>query len=71
MNPIWFEIRAAAYAGKGDFENAQKDQATAVSRAKKLVGNTAPQAARLAEVQVRQAMDRRPVRLLLRSGTVS
>jgi uncharacterized protein len=49
MNPIWFEIRAAAYAGKGDFENAQKDQATAVSRAKKLGWNTAPLAARLAE----------------------
>ena len=49
MNPIWFEIRAAAFAGKGDFENAQKDQETAVGKAKRLGWNTAPQQARLAE----------------------
>jgi TPR repeat protein len=49
MNPIWFEIRAAAYAGTGDFQKAQEDQTAAVSKAKRLGWNTAPQSARLAE----------------------
>ena len=49
MNPIWFEIRAAAYAAQGDFEKAKKEQGTAVRTAKRLEWNTAPQEARLAD----------------------
>lgn len=49
MNPIWFEIRAAAYAAQGDFEKAKKEQGTAVRTAKRLGWNTAPQEARLAD----------------------
>ena len=54
-NPTWFEIRAAAYAGKGDFEQSQKDQAAAVRLAGKLGWNTAPQKARLAEYSAGKA----------------
>ena len=50
-NPIWSEIRAAAYAMKGDFENAKKNQAAAVRAADKLDWNTAPQKARLSEYE--------------------
>ena len=49
INPIWSEIRAAAYAMSGNFEEAQKDQTSAVRMAKKLGWNTAPQQARLAD----------------------
>ena len=50
-NPIAFEIRAAARAHSGDFKAAQKDQSTAVSKAKKLGWNTAPLEVRLAGYQ--------------------
>ena len=48
-NPIWFEIRAAAWAMSGDFVKAQKEQDAAVRAAKKLGWNTAPQQGRLAD----------------------
>jgi len=48
VNPIWYEIRAAAQAAKGDFDKARKDQEKAVGKARNLGWNTAPQKARLA-----------------------
>ncbi len=49
MNPIWSEIRAAAHAMTGAFENAKIEQGAAVRAAKRLGWNTAPQEARLAD----------------------
>ena len=54
-NPIWFEIRAAANAMRGEFERAQKDQTAAVRAAGKLGWNTAPQKARLADYEAGKA----------------
>jgi TPR repeat protein len=52
LNPIWSEIRAAAYAASGDFEKAKKEQGAAVRMAGRLGWNTAPQEARLADYAV-------------------
>jgi TonB family protein len=51
FDPTFYEIRAAAEAMLGDFEAAQKDQKTAVSRARKYGWNLADQQARLASYQ--------------------
>jgi hypothetical protein len=48
FDPTFYEIRAAAEAMLGNFEAAQKDQKTAVSRARKYGWNLADQQARLA-----------------------
>jgi TPR repeat protein len=55
MNPIWYEIRAAAQAAQGDFEKAVKDQAKAVGMARRLGWNTVPQNARLADYKAGKA----------------
>ena len=48
VNPIAYEIRAAAQANLGDFAGAQKNQTKAVGMAKGLGWDTRPQKARLA-----------------------
>jgi len=55
VNPIAFEIRAAAHANLGDFAEAQKNQTKAVGMAKSLGWDTAPQKARLAGYKANQA----------------
>jgi Sel1 repeat len=54
VNPIAFEIRAAALANLGDFAGAQRNQTKAVGMAKRLGWDTTPQKARLAAYQANQ-----------------
>jgi tetratricopeptide (TPR) repeat protein len=55
VNPIAFEIRAAAHANLGNFAEAQKNQTKAVGMAKNLGWDTVPQKARLAGYKANQA----------------
>ena len=55
INPIAFEIRAAAQANLGNFAGAQKNQTKAVEMAKSLGWDTTPQKARLEGYQANRA----------------
>ena len=51
LDPIAYELRAAANAALGDFEAAKKDQGRAIRMAAKLDWDLAPLKARLAKYE--------------------
>jgi TPR repeat protein len=54
LNPIGWEIRAAAHANLGEFDDAAKLQKLAIRKAKSFKWNTAPLDARLATYEAQQ-----------------
>jgi TonB family protein len=57
FDPAFFEVRAAAHAMLGNFGEAQKDQKTALQKAKKAGWSTKDQEARLANYQASTAWE--------------